>query len=74
VAFFIEQHNAQMPPPAFSGQTPDEMHLGTAVELPAQLAAARSKARAERLAANRAMTCDQCSSRPTSAPESKIPP
>jgi hypothetical protein len=29
---------------------------------------------AERLAANRAMTCDQCSGQPTSAPESQISP
>jgi hypothetical protein len=47
---------------AFAGQTPDEMYFGTTVDLPAQLAAARNKARAERLAANRAMTCSECSS------------
>src|ERR1019366_407923 len=74
VAFFIEQHNTQMPHSAFAGQTPDEMYFGTAVDLPAQLAAARSKAREERLAANRAMTCDQCSGQPTSSPASQIPP
>ena len=74
VAFYVEQHNTQMPHAAFSGQTPDEMYFGTAVDLPAQLAAARNKARAERLAANRAMTCDQCSSQPISSPTSQIPP
>jgi putative transposase len=74
VAFFIEQHNTQMPHSAFSGQTPDEMYFGTAADLPAQLATARTKARADRLAANRAMTCDQCSDQPTSVPESQIPP
>jgi transposase InsO family protein len=74
VKFFVEEHNTQMPHPAFSGQTPDEMYFGTAVDLPAQLAAARNKARAERLAANRAMTCDQCSGQPTSSPASQIPP
>jgi transposase InsO family protein len=74
VAFFIEQHNAQMPHSAFAGQTPDEMYFGTAVDLPAQLAAARSKARAERLAANRAMTCDQCSGQKTSLPAPPNPP
>jgi transposase InsO family protein len=74
VEFFIEQHNTQMPHSAFDGQTPDEMYFGTAVNLPAQLAAARSKAREERLAANRAMTCDQCSGQPTSSPPSQIPP
>jgi len=50
VAFFIEEYNTQMPHPAFSGQTPDEMYFGTAVDLPAELAAARSTAREERLA------------------------
>jgi hypothetical protein len=74
VKFFVEEHNTQMPHSAFAGQTPDEMDLGTAVDLPAQLAAARSKARAERLAANRAMTCDQCSAQQAGPPESPIPP
>ena len=74
VEFFIEQNNAHMPHSAFCGQTPDEMYFGTAADLPAQLAAARSKARAERLAANRAMTCDQCSAQPITSPSSKIPP
>jgi putative transposase len=35
---------------AVHAQTPDEMYFGTAVDLPAQLAEARSKAWAERLA------------------------
>jgi len=60
--------------PAFSGQTPDEIYLGTVVDLPAQLAAARSKAREERLAANRAMSCNQCIGQQASLPESLIPP
>jgi transposase InsO family protein len=74
VEFFVEQHNTQMPHSAFAGQTPDEMYFGTAVDLPAQLSVARNKARAERLAANRAMTCDQCSGQPASSPASQIPP
>jgi transposase InsO family protein len=74
VAFFIEEYNTHMPHPAFSGQTPDEMYFGTAVDLPAELAAARSKAREERLAANRAMSCNQCSGQQASLPESPIPP
>jgi putative transposase len=73
VAFFIEQHNTQMPHSAFSGQTPDEMYFGTAVDPPAQLAAARSKARTDRLAANRAMTCDQCSGQQARLPASPNP-
>jgi hypothetical protein len=74
VKSFVEEHNTQMPHSAFAGQTPDEMYFGTAVDLPAQLAAARSKARAECLAANRAMTCSECSGRQASLPESPIPP
>jgi hypothetical protein len=30
IAFFVEEHNAKMPHSAFTGQTPDEMYLGTA--------------------------------------------
>ncbi|HEX7501101.1 MAG TPA: hypothetical protein VF524_12465 [Polyangia bacterium] len=74
MAFFIEEHNTQMPHSAFAGQTPDEMYFGTAVDLPAQLAASRSKAREERLAANRAMTCSECIGQQTSVHESPIPP
>jgi transposase InsO family protein len=60
VEFYVEQHNTQMPQAAFPGQTPDEMYFGTAANLPAELAAARSHARVARLAANRAMSCDRC--------------
>jgi hypothetical protein len=61
VAFFVDAHNAQMPHPAFCGQTPDEMYFGTAATLPDELAEARKKARERRLAANRAASCDRCS-------------
>ena len=74
VKFFVEEHNTQMPHSAFSSQTPDEMYFGTAIDLPAQLAAARSKARAERLVANRAMTCSQCSGYQASPPSLLNPP
>ena len=74
VKFYVEEHNTQMPHSAFAGQTPDEMYFGTAVDLPAQLAAARSKARAERLAANRARTCGQCTGQHAGPPASPIPP
>ena len=53
VEFYVEQHNTWMPHAAFHGQTPDEMYFGMAADLPAELAAARSHARAARLAANR---------------------
>ena len=71
--FLVEQHNTQMPHSAFAGQTPDEMYFDTAIDLPAQLSAVWIKARTERLAAKQAMTCDQCSGQPGSAPTSQIP-
>ena len=74
VHFFVDQHNAQMPHPAFSGQTPDEMYFGTAANLPNELAAARSKARLERLAANRATSCDRCIVLPGVPPAPENPP
>jgi putative transposase len=60
VEFYVEQHNTQMPHAAFHGQTPDEMYFGTA--------------RAARLAANRAMSCDRCLGQQASPPVSEIPP
>jgi hypothetical protein len=74
VEFYVEQHNSRMPHAAFHGQTPDEMYFGTAANLPAELAAARSHARAARLAENRAMSCDRCLSQQASLPVSEIPP
>jgi len=60
IAFFVEQHNGKMPHSAFTGQTPDEMYIGTAKNLPDELAVARGKARERRLAVNRAVTCHRC--------------
>jgi hypothetical protein len=74
VEFYVEQHNTRMPHAAFHRQTPDEMCFGTAANLPAELAAAREQARAARLAANRAMSCDRCLGQQASAPVSEIPP
>ena len=74
VEFYVEQHNTQMPHAAFSGQTPDEMYFGTAANLPAELAAARSCAGVSRLAANRAMSCDRCLGQQPHPTESRIPP
>jgi hypothetical protein len=64
VAFFVEAHNTQMPHSAFNGQTPDEVYFGTAATLPDQLAAARKVARERRFTANRAASCDRCSTSP----------
>jgi len=61
VAVFLQSHNFQMPHAAFAGQTPDEMHCGTAPNLVAELTGARTKARQLRLATNRAMSCTRCS-------------
>jgi transposase InsO family protein len=74
VAFYVEQHNTQMPHAAFSGQTPDEMYFGTPANLPTELAAARQLARAARLAANRGLSCERCRSDQVITPESNIPP
>jgi Integrase core domain len=53
VAFFVEAHNTQMPHAAFAGHTPDEIYLGMAPNLAAELAVTRTAARERRLAANR---------------------
>jgi putative transposase len=74
VAFYVDQHNSQMPQAAFSGQTPDEMYFGTAANLSAELAAARQLARAARLAANRGLSCERCRSEQVVGPGSEIPP
>lgn len=74
VDFYVEQHNTQMPHAAFSGQTPDEMYLGAAAHLPAELAAARDLARVARLAANRGLSCDRCLAEQVTPPGSEIPP
>jgi putative transposase len=74
VAFYVEQHNTQMPHAAFSGQTPDDMYFGTAANLPAELAAARDLARAARLATNRGLSCERCRGEQVALPESEIPP
>jgi len=74
VEFYVEQHNTQMPHAAFSGQTPDEMYFGTAARLPAELAAARGRARDSRLAANRALACEACLVQHPGPTESPIPP
>ena len=74
VAFYVEQHNTQMPHSAFEGQTPDEMHFGTAANLAAELATANTNARAARLAANRALSCEACLGQQGARPEARNPP
>jgi putative transposase len=74
VEFYVEQHNTQMPHAAFSGQTPDEMYFGTGTNLPTVLALAKSNARAARMVANRALSCDDCLSSRAGLSETPIPP
>jgi putative transposase len=64
IAFFVKEHNANMPHSAFAGQTPDEMYLGTATNLPDELVVARRKARERRLAVNRTVYCQRCAPPP----------
>jgi putative transposase len=70
----VEEYNSKMPHVAFRGQTPDEMYFGTGTNLPAALALAKSKARAVRIAANRALSCDDCLSSRADPSETPIPP
>jgi transposase InsO family protein len=62
VAFYAEQHNAVMPHSQFNGRTPDEVYFGTATDLENQLVERRRQARAERIVANRELTCADCDS------------
>jgi transposase InsO family protein len=59
-AFYVEAHNGEIPHSAFRGQTPDEMYYGRGKDIPMQLQTAKTQARAARLAANRARSCDLC--------------
>lgn len=59
VAFFVEQHNT-VPHSSFKGQTPDELYRGTGDGVVVELAQARTKARRERIAKNRAARCSVC--------------
>jgi len=60
VAFYIEQYNAILPHSALNGRTPDEVYFGVATDTHDKLAAARSRAREARMAANRARVCEDC--------------
>lgn len=60
VDFYIAQHNTEMPHSSHKGQTPDEVYFGRGDQIPDKLAAARVKARVQRMVANRAMSCHVC--------------
>lgn len=55
VSFYVEQHNSVVVHFAFQGQTPDEMYLATGASVPFDPKEKRAKARAARLAHNRAL-------------------
>jgi transposase InsO family protein len=74
VEFYVTEHNTKMPHPSFAGQTPDEMFFGTGAKVPDEVAVAKTNARAARLAANRAMSCECCLGQPPSSPGTQIPP
>jgi hypothetical protein len=73
VEFYVTEHNTKMPHSAFCGQTPDEMFFGTGAQVPEKLALVRSNARAARLAANRAMSCERCLGQQATSPEGQVP-
>jgi len=60
IAFYVRAHNATMPHAAFNGQTPDEMYFGNGDAVLIDLAAARVRARQERMKANRMAACGVC--------------
>jgi hypothetical protein len=59
--------------PAFGGQTPDETFFGTGAKVPEELALAKTKARAARLAAKRAMSCERGLGQQATLPEGQFP-
>jgi hypothetical protein len=61
VAFYVEQHNSQLPHSAFHGQTSDEMYFGTGTEVPQKLQASRISTRKARFKVNRASRSSNCS-------------
>ena len=60
VSYYVDQHNSVMPHAAFEGRTPDEVYFGQRPELEQELRDARRRARAERMAANKATACTEC--------------
>ena len=67
VAFYVQQFNEVMPHSVLNGRTPDEVCFGQAENIPAELAATRKVARDERLATNRALSCEACTASEPSA-------
>ena len=64
IAFYVRAHNETMPHAAFNGQTPDEIYFGNGDAVVIDLAAARVRARQERMKANRMAACRVCAGDP----------
>jgi hypothetical protein len=64
IEFYARTHNGTMPHAAFNGQTPDEIYFGNGDAVVIDLAAARERARQERMKANRAAASAVCAGDP----------
>ena len=60
IEFYVAEHNETIPHSALDGRTPDEVYFGTGDDVVAKLDTKRRLARGERIAVNRAATCDAC--------------
>jgi putative transposase len=60
VAFYVDEHNKQLPHSAFRGQTPDEMYFGTGGAVPEELGQEKAIAKQKRFEENRALACRMC--------------
>jgi hypothetical protein len=56
----VREHNETIAHAAFNGQTPDETYFGNGDPAVIDIAAARVRARQERMKANRMATCRVC--------------
>ena len=66
IEFYMRAHNETMPHAAINGQTPDEIYFGNGDAVVIDLAAARVRARQERMKANRMAACGVCAGDPDS--------
>ena len=70
---YVDEHNSLIPRVALGGRTPDEVFFGREVDLPERLAAARTRARAQRVEVNRALTyCGGCDGPAPATPREEV--